>query len=148
MNELSELNGLISVVTATSTPDQWNPPPVTRLTEPSTRLAPFKMTTAIDKIMESFLHPIATPIAVIPTYDTMVDQIYQISYNTASMHMPLSDGKLGFLTLTVYMMVYMTLYTNNFEKNPNSGPEPMILPNATGIKQTSIRYKFTVEKEL
>ena len=58
--------------------------------------------------------------------------------------MMLGSGKLGFLALTVSPKVYATLSAMAFVNPPNSSLTPTILPNSTGIKQTAIRYKFTL----
>ena len=83
-----------------------------------------------------------------PTYNTLVNSIYQISSNTVSMQTTLSGGKLSFLALTVSLTVYVNLYATAFTKTSNPGPAPSIPPNATRIEQTAIWYKFTLDKEL
>ena len=44
---------------------------------------------------------VITPIFCMSTYNTLVDRIYQISYNVASMQTTLSGGKIIFLALTM-----------------------------------------------
>ena len=105
----------------------------------------FMMPTASNKVLESFLHPVVTLVAGMLTYNTLVDRIYQVLYNTASMQTTLGGGKLGFLALTVYTTVYTTLSATPFKKTSNPGPAPTITPNATVIDQIAIRYKFTLE---
>ena len=62
--------------------------------------------------------------------------------------MTLFGGKLGFLALTISLMVYTTLSATTFVKIPNLGPTPMIPTNTTGIQKTAIKYKFNLETEL
>ena len=88
--------------------------------------------------MDSFLQPFLTPIVGMPTYDTLVERIYQISYNADLMHITLGGGKLGFISLAVSPAVYTTLSITLFKNFLNSVPYPTILPNDTSIKQTAI----------
>ena len=67
-----------------------------------------------DKLMESFLNPVITPIARMPTYDTLVEQIYQISYNMVLIQTTLGGVKLGFLALAISPTVYATLSSTPF----------------------------------
>ena len=83
-----------------------------------------------------------------PTYDTQVDRIYQISANVESMQTTLGGSKLSFLALAVSLTVYATLSATSFSKPAKPGPEPSIPTNTTGIKQTAILYKFILNKEL
>ena len=62
--------------------------------------------------------------------------------------MTLFGGKLGFLALTISLMVYMALSATAFVKIPNLGPTPMIPTNTTGIQKTATKYKFNLEMEL
>ena len=84
------------------------------------------MLNTADKPVESFLHPIITPIVRIPTYDTLVDQIYQISYNAASVQTALSGRNLNFLALNISPMLYDTLCATTFVKNPT----PVQIPHS------------------
>ena len=106
------------------------------------------MLVAVDKIVEFFPQPIVTSIVVMPTYNSLVNQIYHIFYNAGSIQMTLFGGKLGFLALTISLMVYTTLSATTFVKIPNLGPTPMIPTNTTGIQKTAIKYKFNLETEL
>ena len=122
--------------------------PVTRPLAPTTCPTPFTMLTSVDKIVESFLHPLITPIDGIPTYDTLLGRIYQIPYNTVLMKTTIGSRKLGFLKVNVSPTVYATLYKTPFVKTPNPRTTLTILPNTTDINQTAIRYKFTLKREL
>ena len=73
------------------------------------------MTTVVENIVESFLHPAVFPIVRIPTYNTLMDSIYQISYNAASMQTTLCGGNIGSLMLTISLTVYATLSTTHFK---------------------------------
>ena len=106
------------------------------------------MPTAVDKLVESFPHPVVTPIIWMSTYDTLVDSIYHISYNTVSMQTMLGGGKIRFLVLTFLLMVYATLSSIPFVKPANPSLTPVIPKNKNGIKKTAIRYRFTLETEL
>ena len=106
------------------------------------------MPTTVEKLVETFLHPVVTLIFRIPTYDTLVDKIYQISSNVASMQATLDGGKLGFLALTVSPTVYANLSATSFIKPANPGLALEITTNITSIEQTSIPYKFTLDTEL
>ena len=83
-----------------------------------------------------------------PAYDTLVDLIYQISYNTALMNMLPAGGKLGFLALAIYLTMHATLSATPFVKPPNSVPAPTIMPKATDIKKTANSYKLTMDTDL
>ena len=72
------------------------------------------MLTAVNKIVESFLQPVVTPITRMPTYDTLVEQIYQISYNMVLIQTTLGGVKLGFLALAISPTVYATLSSTPF----------------------------------
>ena len=106
---------------------------------------PCTMPTAICKLMEYLPHPVIAPIIGIPTCNTLVDRIYQISYNMALMKMTLGGGKPGLLTFTVSLKVHNTLYNTTVEKTLKTSPAPNILPNSTRTNQTAIWYKFTTE---
>ena len=106
------------------------------------------MPTVVNKIVESFPHPIVTLIIGILIYNTLVGSIYQMLYNAASMQTTLGNDNLGFLALTVFPMVYATLFTTPFEKLPHPGPAPNIPSNATIIKHIAIQYKFALYTEL
>ena len=115
---------------------------------PPTRPATSTMLTAVENILESFIHAVLTPIVGIPTYNALVDRIYQISSSATLMQTTLGGGKLGFLVLIVLPTVYATLSTTSLTKSANPGPVPLIPKNSTGIKQTSIWYKFILDTEL
>ena len=59
------------------------------------------MMNIFNNLLEYSLHPVVTLINRIPTYDTLMDRIYQMQYNAVSTQMILGGGKLGFLALTV-----------------------------------------------
>ena len=79
---------------------------------------PFKMLTNIDKLVDSFPYPTVTLIVRILTYDTLVYQIYHISYNATLMQKMLGGGKLGLIVITVSTMVYATLSPTTFVTPP------------------------------
>ena len=106
------------------------------------------MSTEVDKLLESVLYPVVTPIVRMPMYESLVNSIYQISSNAASIQTTISGGKIGYLVLTVSTTVYMTLSETYFAKLVNPSPAPSIPTNSTGIKQTAIRYKFDLDTEL
>ena len=58
------------------------------------------------------------------------------------MQTTLGGSKLSFLALAVSLTVYATLSAIAFIKSANPGPD------STGIKQTAIQYKFTLDTEL
>ena len=113
-----------------------------------TRPALSTITTVVDKLVNSFPRPVVTLIVGILTYDTLVERIYQISYIAALMQTTRGGSKLGFFALTFPTTVYATLSPTPFVKPANSGPTPAILMNTTNIKQTAIRYRFTLKTEL
>ena len=106
------------------------------------------MLTAVDKIVEFFPQTVVTSIVVMLTYNSLVNQIYHVFYNKASVYMTLHVGKLGCLALTISLMVYTTLSATTVVKIPNSGPTPIIPTNTTGIQKATIKYKFNLETEL
>ena len=106
------------------------------------------MPTVVDKLVESFPHPVVTPIVGMPAYKTLVDKIYQISSKVALMQTKIGGGKLGFFALTVSTTVYATLSATTSAKPANPGTVPSITTNSTRIEQTAIRYKFTLDTEL
>ena len=83
-----------------------------------------------------------------PMYDTLVDRIYKIYSNAESMQPMLGGDKLGFLSLTVLLMVYNPLSLTPLIKSANPGMAPAILTSITGIEQTTIWYVFTLKTEL
>ena len=86
------------------------------LTAPPTRPAHSTIPTVVDKLVESFLNLVVTPIVGMPTYNTLVDRIYQISSNAESMQTTLGSVKLSFLALTITLTVYATLSAIAFTK--------------------------------
>ena len=106
------------------------------------------MLTSDDRIVEFFPQPIVTSIVVMPTYMTLVNRIYHICSNTASIQMTLCSSNICFLALTISLMVYTTLSATTFVKIPNPGPTPMIPPNTTGIQKTSIKYQINLETKI
>ena len=66
----------------------------------------------------------------------------------ATIQMTIGGGKLGFLALTVFSMMYATLSVTPSEKPSNPGLDPTIPTKATIIEQYSIQYKFTLVTEL
>ena len=106
------------------------------------------MPTAVDNIVESSPQTVVTPIVGMPTYDNMMDQIYQILYNTESMQMMIDGGNLNLLALAISPTVYTNLSATSFVEPSNPGLAPMIPSNAIGNDQTIIRYNFTLNTEL
>ena len=106
------------------------------------------MPTVVNKIVESFPHPVVTPIFGMLKYNTLFDRIYDISSNVALIQKRLVSSKHSFLALTVSLTVYATLSVTSFTKPANLGPAPSVPKNSTGIKQTAIWYKFTLDTEL
>ena len=77
------------------------------------------MPTAVDNIVESSPQPVVTPIVGMPTYDNMMDQIYQILYNTESMQMMIDGGNLNLLALAISPTVYTNLSATSFVEPSN-----------------------------
>ena len=64
------------------------------------------------------------------------------------MYTILSGIKVGVLVLTVSPTVYANLSVTAFTRFSNPVPAPYIPMNSTGIEQTAIRYKFTLDTNL
>ena len=103
---------------------------------------------AVDKLVESFLHPVVTPIVRMTMHNTLVNRIYQISSKTALTKTTLGSGKLRSLALTVSPKVYANLSATYVMKPSNPGPEPLIPTETTRVEQTTTRYKLTLDTEL
>ena len=67
------------------------------------------MTSAVDKVKDSFPFLSVEPIIGQPTYDSIRELNKKLNANAASVYSHLGNGKLGLLYLTVTPEVYNTL---------------------------------------
>ena len=105
------------------------------------------MTTTVKNI-ESFPYPIIQTTDRLPTYEFLSEQLAKLASNTAYMEKNLGGADLGFLVLVIMTTMYATLLNTTFAAPVNMGTHMHILVNTTGIEQTSIHYKFSVDTKL
>ena len=106
------------------------------------------MSSALDKVVELFLHPAVQLIVGQPSYETIAELELKLNTHAASVHSNRGDGKLGLLFLTVKPAVYNTQSTVPFNPPTNPGQNPTIAAELTGPQISEIRrqHKELVEE--
>ena len=84
------------------------------------------MTSALNKVIESFPHPTIQPIVGQPTYKTLAEVHLKLNTNAASVHSHLVNGKLGILFLTIASTIYNNQSKILFVPSSNTGPSAVI----------------------
>ena len=105
------------------------------------------MSSALDKVVESFPHPTVQPIVGQPSYKTIAELQLKLNTNAASVFSNRGNGKLGLLFLTVKPAVYDTQSTVTFTPPSNPGQNPSIPSGATGAQITEIRRTHKEKKD-
>ena len=97
------------------------------------------MTSALEKIVESFPHPTVTPIVGHPSYETITELKLKLNTNAASIYSHRGNIRLGLLFLTVKPAVYNTQSTETFDPLTNPGQNTTIPTVPTGLQIADIR---------
>ena len=79
------------------------------------------MSSALDKIVKSFLHPTATPIVRQPSYEKITELQLKLNTNAASIYSHRGNGRLGLLFFMVKPAVYNTQATETIDPPTNPG---------------------------
>jgi hypothetical protein len=90
--------------------------------------------TAIDKLVDNFLHTDLSPIIGQPTYETLAQLHLKLNSNTVSIHSNLGNGQLGLLQLTLSADVCNTLSATPFISPTNPGESVTIPCNSSDPK--------------
>ena len=106
------------------------------------------MPSALDKIIESFSHPIILPIVDQPTYETLAEIYLKLNTHAASVYYHLGNGQLVLLYLAVMPDVYNTQSAIDFVPPPNMGPSSTIPDGSTGTQISSIRVQNDMDTKL
>ena len=80
----------------------------------------------IERVVDSFPHPIINPIIRISTYQTLAEVKLKLNANTSSVNLEFVNGQLRLLSLTVIATVYLALEGVSFI--PPVNPPQIVIP--------------------
>ena len=102
------------------------------------------MPSALERIVESFLHPIVLPILGQPAYKTIADLQLKLNTNAASIYSHRGNGELSLVFLTVKPSIHNSQSTTEFNPPNNPRPYPTIPKRATGPQIEELRHQHKV----
>ena len=106
------------------------------------------MSTAINKIVDSFPFPKIPSIVGTPTYNTIAEVNLELNSYSASVQSNLGCGTLGLLQLTVSSAAYNTFSSTAFIVPINPSSVPIIPAKSTGSQITELCYAFNTTSAL